>query len=397
MRPATLLRCLAPVTFGLLVLYSILWLHVTPQQIGRSDFTSTYVGATLWSGGHHSDLYDQSLQAQKHAQLIAPDTEGNLPFVNPPTAAVIAAPLTSLGLTSAYRVWSLLQGALLVVAAAIAWRATPKPRPAIEVALLALAMPATLAMLLLGQWDGLSALGLAGAYALIRSERERWAGALLAITLLAAKPHLAIGIAAFALGWRDRKVLLGAALGAVAIAAVSLIAVGPAGINGWISIERYDASRWALASFLGANGWLASWGVSSVASQIFGAVVDCGALALAVWLGQNLRRGGSLELTFCGAVILSLVASPHLLSQDLALLVPCVIWAFSWARRVTPSMQLRTLTACVLIYLAAFVDFGNDGVGVPGRLVPVALGLGAAAVVVAARGNYPSGVGGSVA
>lgn len=93
---------------AIVVAYLSLWLGVGPLQIGRSDFTSTYVGATLLREGHGASMYDETLQAPLHASLIAPDREGNLPFVNPPLAAALALPVSLLSLQGAYRLLSLI-------------------------------------------------------------------------------------------------------------------------------------------------------------------------------------------------------------------------------------------------------------------------------------------------
>ena len=114
-------------------------------------------------------MYDEALQAPLHASLIAPDREGNLPFVNPPLAAALALPVSLLSLQAAYRLWSILQFALLVISVVVAIRGSPAWRglPRLTLAaigLAALACLGTWATLLLGQWDGVSALGLAVAY-----------------------------------------------------------------------------------------------------------------------------------------------------------------------------------------------------------------------------------------
>ena len=67
-------RLLAAALCGAMVAaYLVLWLGVGALQIGRSDFTSTYVGATLLREGHGASMYDEALQTPLHASLLAPD------------------------------------------------------------------------------------------------------------------------------------------------------------------------------------------------------------------------------------------------------------------------------------------------------------------------------------
>src|SRR5947209_10945128 len=112
-------RALAAVAAALLLAYMLIWSQVSTQQVGRSDFTSTYGGATLLRTGDRAQLYDESAQARLHTRLIAPDTEGNLPFVDAPIAAALAAPVTFLDLQTAYRLWSIVQLVVLIIAVLI--------------------------------------------------------------------------------------------------------------------------------------------------------------------------------------------------------------------------------------------------------------------------------------
>jgi hypothetical protein len=351
---------------ALLAAYLVLWLGVSKQEVGRSDFTSTYVGAYLWSHGHHADLYDRGLQTTLHSTLIAPDLEGNLPFVNPPLAAVVATPLTAFSLDTAYRIFAILQAALLV-AAVLLVGLVHRPRSRISDMVFALAIPGTLALLLLGQWDGLSALGLAAGYVAIKHERRTLGGFLLAATLLLAKPHIAVGIACFVIGWRDRSVIAGAVTGAVAIALANVAAVGVSGIGGFISIEGYDATRWTLSSFLGFNGFFDAWIHNAAAAQTLGAICSVAALAACIWAGYRASKGSALEICVAFTVVLSLVASPHLLAQDLVLLCPMFV-ALS-----TSLPQEGSFAFWGLLGFCSLLDIGNQNSAPPGRLVPLAL------------------------
>ena len=374
-----------------LLAYLGLWTHVGAVQIGRSDFTSTYVGATLLREGQGGSMYDEALQAPLHAALIAPDREGNLPFVNAPLAAAIALPVSLLSLQAAYRIWSLLQLALLVGAVVVAIRAapgrrTPPPLTLVAVGLGALACLGTLATLLLGQWDGLSALGLAVTYACLRGRRPATAGAILAVTALIAKPHLALGLAAFVIGMRDRRLLLGAAGGVVASLLLSLLVASPAGIAGFVGAAIHSTTRWQLANMVSLVGISGSIAGNGTASHILAAVGSLVAMALAAALGSAARnRPARLEAALAGAAVLSLLASPHAYWDDLALLVPALAWSFT-ALAARPGGARRlgagVVAAWIAISGAAFVDIASNAAKPWGVLTPWVL-IGAAALAIA--------------
>jgi len=381
----------AAIAAAVLLAYVVLWLGVGAAEIGRSDFTSTYVGATLLREGQGGSMYDETLQAPLHAALIAPDREGNLPFVNAPLAAAVALPVSLLSLQAAYRLWSLLQLALLVGAVVVAIRAAPgrrslPPLTLVAVGLGALACLGTLATLLLGQWDGLSALGLAVAYACLRGRRPATAGAVLAMTALIAKPHLALGLAAFVIGMRDRRLLLGAAGGVVASLLLSLLVASPAGIAGFVGAAIHSTTRWQLANMVSLVGISGAIAGNGTASHLLAAVGSVVAVAIAAALGSAARsRPARLEAALAGAAVLSLLASPHAYWDDLALLVPALAWSFT-ALAARPGGAGRlgagVVAAWIAISVAAFVDIASDAARPWGVLTPWVL-IGAAALAIA--------------
>jgi hypothetical protein len=383
----------------MVVAYLVLWLGVGPLQIGRSDFTSTYVGATLLREGHGASMYNEALQAPLHAALIAPDREGNLPFVNAPLAAAVALPVSLLSLQAAYRVWSLVQLALLVVAVVVAIRAAPGRRTLPRLALVAIGLGAlaclgTLATLLLGQWDGLSALGLAISYACLRGRRPATAGAVLAVTALIAKPHLALGLAAFVIGMRDRRLLLGAAGGVVASLLLSLVVASPDGIAGFVGAAIHSTTRWQLANMVSLVGISGSIAGNGTASHVMAAAGGLVAVALAAMLGSAVRsRPERLEVALAGAAVLSLLASPHAYWDDLALLVPAAAWsltALAAGGARAGSLTNAVVAIWVAISVAAYLDIATDGATPVGLLTPWTLVAAAVlAVVVCAHQAAP--------
>jgi len=386
---------------ALLVTYLVLWAGVSRFEIGRSDFTSTYMGATLLREGHGTRLYDETLQAPLHARLIAPgDHEGNLPFVNPPGAALLALPVSALDLAPAYRVWSLLQLLLIGIGVAVAVRAAPWPQRTsreVRVAawLLGFAGAGTANTLLLGQWDGFLALGVGMAYASWRTQRNTVAGAWLAAVAVLAKPHLFFGVTAFLLGRRDRRALLGAAAALLAVGVLSVLLVGPHGMVDFARISLGGTDRWPLRSLLGFTGLFGSWLGNAPAAHALAAVCSVVAVGACAVLGaRSSRRTEKFEPALAGTMVLTLVASPHLLGQDLALLGPVVAWMLGWATQRGRAGALKkvifanasfangffakvsfanVLLAWVLLNVVAALDFGNSRPAPPGRLVPIVL------------------------
>jgi hypothetical protein len=388
-RPALLLGVAAVV---LLALYARDVASVSQREIGRSDFTSSYVGASLLRQGDGHRLYDETLQGPIHASLIAPDLEGNLPFVSPATQAVLTLPLTALDLATAYRSLVLVQLLLLAFAVAIAMREAPWPAATprgvrLATGLAALAGTGTLSLVILGQWDAIPALGLAAGYAAWRRGHRTAAGLALALGFCLVKPHLALGLAALILARRERRLLAGAGLAVAGVAAVSLAVAGLQGSGDLVHASLASTHRWNLAGFLGFTGLAGAW-LDTGPANALAAIASIAAIVACAFMGNAWRRDDSLfEPALAGATVLSLLASPHLLGHDLAILAPVAVIATAWATArdgltTWPGQAaLRVLGLWMLITLAARLDLGSDSPAPPGRLVPWALLLAAAAAL----------------
>jgi hypothetical protein len=378
----------------LLAYYAITWAQVTPSRERGTDFSASYVAALVLRAGDGSRLYDQQLEHARHVQLLPAGTVINLPFITPPTTALLALPFTAVDPGTAFRVWSVLELLLVALAVWIAIRAGPWParrlpgtRPAVS--LMALAGGGTFAFLLLGQIDGIAGLGLAAAYASWRKDRPGLAGFWLGLAFAATKPHLAIGLGIWLLFRRDWRGLAGAASGCAVVAAVSVALVGPSGIGDFVSALGFAYGNTPAASTLGIPGLIASWFGNGAVPAVIGVAGSVLALAGCAVLGAR-SRGTSVafEVSLAGAAALSLVASPHLLAHDLVILAPAFAWcaAGAAAADATPwpgTRTLRVVGAWAILGLVTFIDTGNAAPAPPGRLVPVALiAIGAAALVI---------------
>jgi hypothetical protein len=101
------------------------------------------------------------------------------------------------------------------------------------------------------------------------------------------------------------------------------------------------------------------------------------AAGVAAWLGTIARRRHDLfEPSLCGAITLSLFASPHLLGHDLTLMAPVLVAGLAWlAGRPTEKAwpgrgTLGVIGGWALLSLASLTDLAQNSVGLPGRATP---------------------------
>jgi len=390
---------------ALLLSYVLVWVHISSFDVGRSDFTAFYVGGTLLREGHGAQLYSEALQQPLHTALIAPDTEGNLPFVNSPVAAALVAPVTILDLHLAYRLSGVLELGVLILAVVIAVRSAPWPEPTSQAwkfaaGIAALASMGTWTVLAQAQWTPVVALGLALAYRDWRNGHDARGAAVLVLAAGIAKPHLALGLVAFLLGWRNRRALLGAAGGALAFAGASLLLVGPGGVAGFIGIVVSSTARWDLRNMLSVVGLAGTYLGNGTTARVAAALGSVAACTVAFWLGSRVRRERRrLDVALAGATVLSLLAALHAYPHDLVLLAPPLAWCVAVAlgrMNVRVSRAPRVVPVAVVlgvwtvINVAALIDFSDGAAFPPGQLTALTL-IAAAALAWAASSTVRGG------
>jgi hypothetical protein len=388
-RPRWFAAALIAIASIVLAHYAQVWTVVPGSLATTSDFAGTYVASTLIGSGHAGQIYDPVSERRTLVKSGAPASHDNIPFENPPAAAVVALPFTLLGAGPAWRAWSLLQLVLMGLSLLLVTRAAPWPAalprlPRVAIVLVALAGFGTGLLLVEGQWDGVSVLGLASAYALWRRDRPVAAGFALGFTAAIAKPQLVIGIAAFMIGRRDWRAVGGALAGAAVTMAIGLVGAGPRAFGSFVAAIATPSNS-PTAQMQGASGLFGS--LLGHAPGVFLLAVAGGIAAAAVagWLGTVAHRRPDLfEPSLCAAAALSLFASPHLLGHDLTLLAPVLVAGLAWlagrpGERLWPGMAtLAVLATWVLLSVATLGDLSQNTVGLPGRATPWALLLTAA-------------------
>ena len=396
---------------ALLVLggYARSWALAAPQTpLNRtSDFAGSYVAASLWREGQRGEIYDIPSEVRMLQSTGAPPGHSDIPFENPPAALLLVLPTTVLDGGAAWAVWSWFQLLLLAAAIVVAARAAPWPVRSsglrLTVCLVALAGTGTGLLLVEGQWDGIAALGLAAGYALWRRDRSLAAGLAVALGIGVAKPHLALGLAAFVIGRRDWRAAAGALAGAAALLLASVAMVGVGGVQAYVA-ALLQPSNSPVREMLGFSGLFGSWlGPGRLADLL--TIIGGGlALAAALWAGARVRRDPALlELGLFAAAALSLLASPHLLVHDLTLLAPPLVALLgrlaardrSWP---DPASQ-ALLGGWIALSVLALVDLSGQQAGGQGlRLVPwalIGLGFGSAAALAAGAAGHLAWSGGT--
>jgi hypothetical protein len=407
-RPKWFAAALITVASIVLAHYVQVWAVVPNSLAPTSDYAGTYVASTLIRTGHAAQIYDAGTERETLVQSGAPASHDDIPFENPPAAAVIALPFSLLGAGAAWRAWSLLQLALMALSLLLVTRAAPWPAslprlPRLAIVFVALAGFGTGLLFLEGQWDGVSVLGLALAYTFWRRDRPGAAGFALGFTAAIAKPQLVIGIAAYMIGRRDWRAVIGALLGAAVSVGIGIIGAGPRSLGSFLTAIATPSNS-PTAQMQGTSGLFGSLLGHSPGVFLLAVAAGIAAAAVAGWLGTVAHRRPDLfEPSLCAAVTLSLFASPHLLGHDLTLLAPVLVVGLAWlAGRPTEYLwpDLATLNVVgvwVLLSFASLGDLSQNTVGFPGRATPWVLLLMAAAwcglVVRAARSESVASAG----
>ena len=335
-RPRWFAAVLITIASIVLAHYAQVWTVVPGSLAPTSDFAGTYVASTLIRSGDAAEIYDvgaeradagrerRAGEPRRHPLREPPCRRGRGAALDPAqrrcrVARLVAAPAGA-------------DGALrsLLVARAAPWPASLPRLPRLAIVLVALAGFGTGLLFVEGQWDGVSVLGLAAAYVLWRRERPAAAGFALGFTAAIAKPQLVIGVAAYMIGRRDWRAVGGALAGAAVSVVIGLIGAGPHALTSFITAIATPSNS-PTAQMQGTSGLFGSLLGHAPGVFLLAVAAGIGAAAVAGWLGTVAHRRPDLfEPSLCGAVALSLFASPHLLGHDLTLLAPVLVAGLAW-------------------------------------------------------------------
>ena len=211
---------------ALIVVYLVVGVGLARATAAGVSFLPTYSAARSVAQGHPSDMYDRPAELRAHAAILPGRPTQLSPYLNPPAAALVVAPLTRLPFASAYVVWAALQTLLLVIGALLLVRGR-RPHDLLAPAVLCLGGMWCALDVVLGEWDGVTLLGLALCWRWRAQDRAVAAGLALGILGGLSKPHLLIGVAVYLVVRREWRLVAAAAAGAVTVLVVPALALSP--------------------------------------------------------------------------------------------------------------------------------------------------------------------------
>lgn len=336
---------------------------VVGVELGRStslgiDFLPTYSAGMAVANGHPAEMYHRA-GGLRHATIL-PGHAPSQAFLNPPGAALVVAPLTRLPFAFASVLWALLQ-VVLLVAGSILFRGGRPRRDLVAPAVLCLGGAWCFLDVVLGQWDGVTLLGVALCWRWRAQDRAVAAGLALGMLGGLAKPHLLVGVAVYLLVRREWRLVFAAAAAALAVIVVPALLLSPGLLMDFVHSMGSSGIDPLSQRFVSLSGLMYSWFGNSSLARVAGLLLSGAAAVAAGWLGT--RHGGDPLRREAALVTLSLLITPHLLGYDVVLLLPFLI-----AVLVDGRQRTMLVAGLVLLNAATWLDTGTASLFPPGRL-----------------------------
>ena len=330
------------------------------DRVGRfkgSDYVQFYVMGSLLGEGRADALYDAQAHLSEGRRRIDPNL--GLYAAHPnygPQVALAYVPLAALPYGWSLAVFLALSGIGYAFSVWIVWRDCDALRQhGRVVAVLAAASPLLLTVVRYGQASAVAVLALALALAAFTRGRLFLAG--VAIGCLAYKPQLGVLFGIALVAARQWRVVGGAAAAVAVQLGIAWLATGSQ------TMMRYFEELWLLvrdprlvqaypSELYSVRGFV------HLLVPYVPVVAACGAAALLVAVVLAVRSwssSSSVSVRFGVLIVLTILASPHLLSYDLLLLtIPLIVFA-DWAvQHQDHRFSVGMRVALVLLYFAPF-------------------------------------------
>jgi len=333
------------------------------KDLSSNDFFVFWAMGRFLQDGTLAGAYDPAT-FYAFERGLSIHSQGGLPFVYPPHAALIFRPFADLSLGAALAVWDMMS---LTVYLAGAWQVFRPRTLAMPVALIA---PSTVGNLIYSQTGlltgGLTILG----FSLLKRS-PILSG--VAFGLLSIKPQLAALPLLVLLLSGNRKASLAAAVTILLLVLVSLAAFQPGAWAGWMETLSGFSTAFSTSSWHYQNGVTVYFTLLNLGASRYVAIAVQGAVSvLVLWQLVRIVRSHSGPLAIMAALIGVFLATPYALIYDLPVVsVVCLMMIVEGFRSGFRDGELLVVaTAWCLPLILIATDAGN-----PALALSVLVGL----------------------
>ena len=302
-------------------------------QVKGTDFLHFYTLALIGATGHASLFANSEFVRTVQVTAVPESAYAIYPPAYGPQVSLLLAPLGHLSYQVALLTWLLITCAVYAIAVGVLWKHSTIPRHyRTTFWLAAVSFPPFWSLIMYGQLSIVALALFIGAGFALQKSRRVTAG--LCVGLLIYKPTLflpAIAILALA---GESTIVAAAVAGAVAEVAVACTLAGPG------SLAQYGAlvaSSNQLAIILSGHpeamhSWRGFWLLllpeypTIVTSLFLVSAATTIVIAAICW-----RRAYGVRLRLSSWLVGVVLASPHLYTYDLVILMPVWIWLAEWA------------------------------------------------------------------
>jgi hypothetical protein len=355
----------AGVVFGaLFLLLPVVMMACSLAFVRKADFSCFYPSGLIVRQGHAAKLYDMDEQLRVQEQVLG--RKGVLINPHPPMQAILFAPLSLLSYRGAYVAWGMINVLLWVLFVYLLRNYSGvKDRP-LRYLLLGCMFPPLWIALVMGQFSLIVLVAFTLALVCMKREQDYLAGLGLSLGLL--KFTALLPFAAILLLRRKWKFIAGFSTGAALQGLLSLAVVGWSGVVSYVrllvdvlehpSYPEYAVLNmtWNQPNIGGIVTVLLSRSVSAHWISAVSAGLSGCAILFAAWYWQREekpRYGGSFDLMFAAALVISLLATPHLYEYDLTPMLLAIVLVMASPEWAANSKERYVLIAAVAILYAS--------------------------------------------
>lgn len=343
------------------------WNMATPGLLDRNenvkgtDFLHFYTLGTLAAAHRGADLYDMKAAATVAAECV-PQASGKryLPLY-PPQVSLFFLPAAYLSYPLALAVWWCCGGILYAMCCYSMWRCCSNlQQSGVTVLLAAIAFPAFFHLIAWGQTSALALAAFAGAFLLLRQQREFLAGLVLGCLIF--KPQLGLAAAIVFILTGAWKIVLAAMLSAAAQLGAGVLYYGLQPLREWLVALRAVPTHWkwleprpyqthSLRTFWAI---LLPWGNLAFALYVVSAVMVLGMAVILWWRKESVP----LSLRYSSLLLATVLVAPHLTVYDLVILAPALLLTADWlvGAQIQGRMRNWLVMLLYLVYVLPLVS-----------------------------------------